>query len=84
MPGGELGVGALRAAVGELNGPEQRLLEPIGVVVVELLVRLAQAGECEAEGVGRLGDGVEQVRALPSRHPLIVAPVDYAVVADFV
>src|SRR2546427_235161 len=42
---GELRVRAPRAPVGELDGPEELLLEPVGAVLVELLVGLAEARE---------------------------------------
>jgi phenylacetate-CoA ligase len=61
VPVGELGVRPLGATVGGLNRPEQRLLQPVGVVLVELVVRLRQGGERKPERVGRLGDGVEQL-----------------------
>src|SRR5579859_206580 len=41
---GELGVRALGATVGRLDRTEQLLLQDVGVLVIELLVGLAQAG----------------------------------------
>ncbi len=61
VAGGELGVDALRAPVGELDRPEELLLEPLGRVVVELLVGLAQIGQRGPELVGRRGERVEHL-----------------------
>ncbi|HEV2769323.1 MAG TPA: hypothetical protein VGV40_03980 [Solirubrobacteraceae bacterium] len=61
MAGGELGVGALGPAQGDLHRAEQVLLQLVGVVLVELLVGVAQGRERNTELVDRLGDGVEQL-----------------------
>jgi hypothetical protein len=42
---GELGVGYLRASVGGLHRTEELCLQPVGVVGVQLVVGLGQAGE---------------------------------------
>ena len=52
-----------RAAVGELDRPEELLLEPVGGLLVELLVRGTERGQRGGELVGRLRDGVEQLPA---------------------
>ena len=39
---GELGMGASRPAIRDLNGPEQLLLESLSGVLVQLLVRLGK------------------------------------------
>ncbi len=57
------GVRPLRAAVGDLDRPEQLLLELVGVLLVELLVRLAERGERDGQLVDRLRDDVEEVLA---------------------
>ena len=54
MTAGEPCVGALGTAVGALNGPEQLLLQAIGLLVVQLLVRCAQRRECASEVIDRL------------------------------
>ena len=58
---GEAGVGAARPGVGRLDGPEELLLEPVGRVVIELLVGIAEQCQRGARAVGGLGDGVEQL-----------------------
>ena len=57
---GEAGVGPPRAAVGDLDRPEELLLEPVGALLVELLVGVAERRERGAEEIGRLRDAVEQ------------------------
>src|ERR671934_2053535 len=61
MAGREVGVRALRAAVCGLDGPEELLLERVGAALVELLVRIAERAERDAELVRRLGHAVEQL-----------------------
>ncbi|MGI8922170.1 MAG: hypothetical protein ACR2HD_10990 [Solirubrobacteraceae bacterium] len=51
----------MHAAVGELDRTEELSLEPVGVALVELLVGLPEAREREANLIGGLGEGVEQV-----------------------
>jgi hypothetical protein len=58
---GELGVGAFRSAVRELNGPEELLFESLGGVVVELLVRLGKRRERSPQLVDRARKTVEQL-----------------------
>ena len=62
---GEAGVRAPRAAVRELDRPEELLLQPVAAVLVELLVRGAEGGERLAERVRRLRDGLEQLLSAP-------------------
>ena len=63
MAVGELGVGALRSAVGHLNRPEQLLLELVGGVLIETLVGLAQGREREPDLISCVCDGIEQLLA---------------------
>jgi hypothetical protein len=56
----ELRVRALRAPVGPLNGPEELRLEPVRVVLVELLVRRAERRERDGDPLDGLGKFVEQ------------------------
>ena len=58
---GEAGVGALGAPVGDLDGPEQLLLELVGGPLVEQLVGGAERRERDAELVDRVGDVVEEL-----------------------
>jgi hypothetical protein len=58
---GELGVGALRAAVGDLHRPKALVLESVAAVLVQLLVGLGQARAGEPELVCRPCDGVQQL-----------------------
>ena len=58
---GEAGVGALRAAVGDLDGPEQLLLEAVGGVLVEQLVGAAERRQRDPDLVDRLGQVVEEL-----------------------
>ncbi len=58
---GEARVRALGAAVGQLDGPEQRLLEPVAGLLVQRLVGGAERGERDRQPVDRLGDLVEQL-----------------------
>jgi len=65
VPVGELRVGALRPAIGDLDRPEQLFLEPVGGGLVELLVGGAQRREREPDLVDCLGEGVEQILTAP-------------------
>ena len=58
---GELGVGKLRATVGDLHRTEELLLQSVGVPGVQILVGLGQARERKPEFVRRLGQRVEQL-----------------------
>jgi hypothetical protein len=60
---GETAVGALGAAIGDLHGPEELFLEPVGALVVELLVGGAQVGERETDLLYGVGDRPQQVLA---------------------
>ena len=60
---GEVRVRATQAAVGELHGSEQRLLQLVGLVLVEQLVGRAERGECARQVVDRIGHGIEQIAA---------------------
>ena len=51
----------LRPAVRRLRGAEQLLLERVGGLLVELLVRLAETGQRERELIGRIGDVLEKL-----------------------
>src|SRR4051794_15511695 len=55
----EAGVGALRAPVRRLHRAEELLLESVGGVLVELVVRHAERGQRRAELADRLGERVE-------------------------
>ncbi len=59
----ERGVRALRPSEGHLHGPEQVLLELVGVVLVELLVGVAQGSERDPDLVDCLGDVVQELLA---------------------
>ncbi len=61
VAGGELRIGPLRAAVGDLHGPEELFLELIGGALIESLVRGSQERERRAELIGRLRDSIEQL-----------------------
>ena len=54
---------ALQPTVGDLHGAEELLLEVVGVLLVELLVRRAERGQRRGELVDRVGDDVQQVLA---------------------
>jgi len=58
---GEVGVRALRAPVGGLDGREQRLLEPIAARFVEQLVGVAQRAERDPDVVGGGGERFEEL-----------------------
>ena len=58
---GELGVRALGAAECHLHRPEALGLEPVAVVLVQLLIGLGETGSSEPEVVRRLRHGVEQL-----------------------
>jgi hypothetical protein len=58
---GEPVVGPLGAAVGHLDGPEELLLEPVGVLLVELLVGVTQRRERDRELIRRGGNVVEEL-----------------------
>ena len=60
---GELGVGALRLPVCQLQRAEQLILEALRGVLVKLLVGLDQLRERERDVVGGEGDRVEQLLA---------------------
>jgi len=47
----ELSARAFRPAVGELNRREELRLQPVGVVLVELLVRRAESRERKADSL---------------------------------
>jgi hypothetical protein len=59
----EFGVGPLRAAVGQLDRAEEFCFEPVGGLIVEPLVSLAEAGECDGEVVGGRAERIEQLLA---------------------
>jgi hypothetical protein len=56
-------VGPLDRAVGGLHRAEQRLLEPVARVLVDVLVRLGEQGERHPDLAGGRGDIVEQLPA---------------------
>ncbi|HEY2825696.1 MAG TPA: hypothetical protein VGI83_09145 [Gemmatimonadales bacterium] len=60
---GESFVGALRPAEGELDRPEQLVLEAVGQGLVERLVGGAEGGEGDAEVLGSLGRAVGDLLA---------------------
>jgi len=60
MARGERGVRALSAAVGDLDGAEELLLEPLGALLVELLVGLTERGERHSELFDRGRYRIEQ------------------------
>ena len=63
-------VRALRPPVGGLDRAEQRRLEPVGAVLVELLVGDAEVGERGRETLDRLRDVVEQLLPRLSWAPI--------------
>ena len=65
---GELGVRALGAPVGRLHRAEELLLEPVGALVVERLIRIAQRSERDGDLVDGLGDLVQQLLSGRIRH----------------
>ena len=58
---GEAGVRPLRAAVGDLDGAEQLLLELVGGALVEQLVGGAERRQRHADLVDRVREVVEQL-----------------------
>ena len=54
-------MGTLGTAIGELDRPEQLLLERVRGVLVKTLVGLPERREREADVLGRLCDGIEQL-----------------------
>jgi hypothetical protein len=54
-------VRALRPAVGLLDRAEELFLEPVRVVVVELLIGRAQLSQRDARSLNRLGEALEQL-----------------------
>src|SRR5829696_1080081 len=59
----EAGLGTPGTAVGDLHGPEQLALEPVGAELVELLIRRAQRRERDPDLLGRVRQRGEQVAA---------------------